>query len=94
VGRARGLFELAISQPVLDMPEAVWKAYIDFEISQVGKMGALRRREEMFGIAFYRTWQVQIRVIQTCVPGSITCRLTNCLHVFLLTVCHHSLRKD
>lgn len=35
VGRARGLYELAISQPVLDMPEAVWKAYIDFEISQV-----------------------------------------------------------
>lgn len=35
-GRARGLFELAIQQPVLDMPEAVWKAYIDFEISQVG----------------------------------------------------------
>lgn len=35
-GRARGLYELAISQPVLDMPEAVWKAYIDFEISQVG----------------------------------------------------------
>jgi crooked neck len=35
VGRARGLYELAISQPVLDMPEAVWKAYIDFEIGQV-----------------------------------------------------------
>lgn len=39
VGRARGLYELAISQPVLDMPEAVWKAYIDFEISQVGRVG-------------------------------------------------------
>ncbi|WIA20033.1 hypothetical protein OEZ85_005900 [Tetradesmus obliquus] len=33
-GRARALFELAISQPVLDMPEALWKAYIDFEIAQ------------------------------------------------------------
>lgn len=33
-GRARALFELAISQPVLDMPEALWKAYIDYEISQ------------------------------------------------------------
>ncbi|KAK0733382.1 hypothetical protein B0T26DRAFT_16155 [Lasiosphaeria miniovina] len=29
--RTRGIFELAISQPVLDMPEVVWKAYIDFE---------------------------------------------------------------
>ena len=41
VGRARGLYELAISQPVLDMPEAVWKAYIDFEIGQVS-CGAVR----------------------------------------------------
>lgn len=29
--RARGIFELAIEQPTLDMPELVWKAYIDFE---------------------------------------------------------------
>ena len=32
--RARHIFELAISQDELDMPEQVWKAYIDFEISQ------------------------------------------------------------
>jgi hypothetical protein len=37
-GRARALYELAISQPVLDMPEALWKAYIDFEIAQVNEM--------------------------------------------------------
>jgi crooked neck len=29
--RARGIFELGIDQPTLDMPELVWKAYIDFE---------------------------------------------------------------
>lgn len=29
--RTRGLFELAVDQPVLDMPELLWKAYIDFE---------------------------------------------------------------
>lgn len=29
--RVRGIFELAIEQPVLDMPELLWKAYIDFE---------------------------------------------------------------
>lgn len=29
--RARALYELAISQPLLDMPEVLWKAYIDFE---------------------------------------------------------------
>lgn len=34
IDRARGLYELAIQQPRLDMPELLWKAYIDFEISQ------------------------------------------------------------
>lgn len=29
--RARAIFELAIDQPILDMPELLWKAYIDFE---------------------------------------------------------------
>jgi crooked neck len=34
VERARHIFELAIAQPLLDMPEVLWKAYIDFEIDQ------------------------------------------------------------
>ena len=29
--RARAIFELAVSQPELDLPELLWKAYIDFE---------------------------------------------------------------
>ena len=33
--RARALYELAVAQPLLDMPEALWKGYIDFEIGQV-----------------------------------------------------------
>ncbi|KAG8382147.1 hypothetical protein BUALT_Bualt05G0046400 [Buddleja alternifolia] len=32
--RKLALFELAIGQPALDMPELLWKAYIDFEISK------------------------------------------------------------
>lgn len=32
--RARALYELAVNQPRLDMPEILWKAYIDFEIEQ------------------------------------------------------------
>mmetsp|Transcript_29541 Transcript_29541/g.41560 ORF Transcript_29541/g.41560 Transcript_29541/m.41560 type:complete len:680 (+) Transcript_29541:82-2121(+) len=32
--RVRAIFELAISQPLLDMPELIWKAFIDFEIEQ------------------------------------------------------------
>ena len=32
--RARAIFELAIDQPLIDMPEILWKAYIDFEIEE------------------------------------------------------------
>jgi crooked neck len=32
IERARGILEIAIQQPVLDLPELIWKAYIDFEI--------------------------------------------------------------
>jgi crooked neck len=34
VDRARAIYELAINQPKLEMPEVVWKAYIDFELEQ------------------------------------------------------------
>ncbi|KAF9173577.1 NineTeen Complex (NTC) component [Mortierella sp. AD011] len=32
--RARAIFDLAIAQPELDMPEILWKAYIDFECKE------------------------------------------------------------
>jgi crooked neck len=32
--RCRAIFELAIAQPALDMPEMLWKGYIDFEIEE------------------------------------------------------------
>ena len=35
IDRARGIYELAVEQPRLDMPEILWKAYIDFECEQV-----------------------------------------------------------
>ncbi|XP_076317775.1 pre-mRNA splicing factor crn isoform X2 [Tachypleus tridentatus] len=34
IGRARAIYEIAINQPRLDMPEVIWKGYIDFEIEQ------------------------------------------------------------
>ncbi|KAG8710017.1 NineTeen Complex (NTC) component [Ceratobasidium sp. 394] len=34
LARTRALFELAISQPALDMPELLWKAYIDLEFEE------------------------------------------------------------
>jgi crooked neck len=32
--RTRAIYELAITQPTLDMPEVLWKSYIDFEIAE------------------------------------------------------------
>ncbi|CAJ1927837.1 unnamed protein product [Cylindrotheca closterium] len=32
--RCRAIFELAVTQPTLDMPEVLWKGYIDFEINE------------------------------------------------------------
>ena len=34
VPRARAIYEIAVAQAVLDMPEVLWKAYIDFELSE------------------------------------------------------------
>ncbi|QRW13109.1 pre-mRNA-splicing factor CEF1 [Ceratobasidium sp. AG-Ba] len=34
LARTRALFELAITQPALDMPELLWKAYIDLEFEE------------------------------------------------------------
>jgi len=32
--RGRAIFELGVGQPLLDMPEVLWKAYIDFEVAE------------------------------------------------------------
>ncbi|XP_003738957.1 crooked neck-like protein 1 [Galendromus occidentalis] len=34
IDRARAIYEIAVNQPQLDMPEVVWKGYIDFEMEQ------------------------------------------------------------
>lgn len=56
--RARGIFELAINQSVLDMPEVLWKAYIDFEI----KLGAFERTRELYSRLLERTKHVKVWV--------------------------------
>ncbi|EEB12300.1 protein crooked neck, putative [Pediculus humanus corporis] len=45
VDRSRAIYELAVSQPRLDMPELLWKAYIDFEIAS-GEMDKVRNLYE------------------------------------------------
>jgi tetratricopeptide (TPR) repeat protein len=37
IERARAIYELAVGQPLLDMPEVLWKAYIDFEFEILGE---------------------------------------------------------
>ncbi|XP_019091706.1 PREDICTED: crooked neck-like protein 1, partial [Camelina sativa] len=56
--RARAIFELAISQPALDMPEVLWKAYIDFEISQ----GEVERTRALYERLLDRTKHYKVWV--------------------------------
>ncbi|CAH8278126.1 unnamed protein product [Arabidopsis lyrata] len=56
--RARAIFELAISQPALDMPELLWKTYIDFEISQ----GELERTRALYERLLDRTKHCKVWV--------------------------------
>ena len=46
IARARGVFELAVTQPSLDMPELLWKHYIDLEISEGKQSRGVKGREE------------------------------------------------
>ncbi|XP_077227697.1 crooked neck protein, putative / cell cycle protein [Tasmannia lanceolata] len=54
--RARALFELAIAQPALDMPELLWKAYIDFEISE----GEYERTRQLYDRLLDRTKHLKV----------------------------------
>ncbi|EFJ15431.1 hypothetical protein SELMODRAFT_442275 [Selaginella moellendorffii] len=54
--RGRAIFELAISQPVLDMPELLWKAYIDFEINE----GENERTRELYERLLDRTKHLKV----------------------------------
>uniref|UniRef100_A0A915AQ20 Crooked neck-like protein 1 n=2 Tax=Parascaris univalens TaxID=6257 RepID=A0A915AQ20_PARUN len=47
IERARAIFALAVQQPALDMPEVLWKAYIDFEINQEEYVKARRLYESL-----------------------------------------------
>lgn len=56
VERARALYELAINQPRLDMPEILWKAYIDFETEQE----ETDRSRELYRRLLERTQHVKV----------------------------------
>ncbi|MCJ1475891.1 NineTeen Complex (NTC) component [Lambiella insularis] len=54
--RARAIFELAVDQPVLDMPELLWKAYIDFEEEE----GEYERTRALFERLLAKTDHVKV----------------------------------
>ncbi len=45
--RARQIFEIALSMPLMDVPETVWKSYIDFEIRVEERGNAVKLYERM-----------------------------------------------
>ncbi|KAM7485584.1 hypothetical protein LguiA_001593 [Lonicera macranthoides] len=53
---ARAIFEQAIAQPALDMPELLWKAYIDFEISE----GEFERTRQLYERLLDRTKHLKV----------------------------------
>jgi len=54
--RTRAIFELAISQNVLDMPELLWKAYIDFEEEE----GEYQRTRKLYERLLDKTDHVKV----------------------------------
>ncbi|EEY19008.1 NineTeen Complex (NTC) component [Verticillium nonalfalfae] len=54
--RTRAIFELAVGQPVLDMPELLWKAYIDFEEEE----GEYERARELYERLLEKTDHVKV----------------------------------
>lgn len=58
--RARAIYELAVSQPQLDMPELLWKAYIDFEVSQ----GEVAHARQLYERLLERTHHVKVSFVK------------------------------
>ncbi|KAM0787460.1 NineTeen Complex (NTC) component [Microbotryomycetes sp. NB124-2] len=56
--RARGIYELAINQPTMDMPELIWKSWIDFEYDEE----EYDRTRELYERLLRRTSHVKVWV--------------------------------
>lgn len=54
--RVRAIFELAVEQPGVDMPELLWKAYIDFEYAE----GEFERTRALYERLLERTSHVKV----------------------------------
>eukprot|EP01134_Creolimax_fragrantissima_P000225 CFRG0225T1 len=65
--RARGLFRLAVDQPVLDMPEVLWKAAIDFEF----ELGEYSNTRSLYKQLLERTQHVKVWLTYATFEASI-----------------------
>nr|XP_002125953.1 crooked neck-like protein 1 [Ciona intestinalis] len=54
--RARAIYEIAVAQPRLDMPEVLWKSYIDFELDQDERI----RARKLFERLLERTQHIKV----------------------------------
>lgn len=66
--RGRSIFELAIAQPVLDMPELLWKAYIEFELSE----GEYERTRQLYERLLDRTKHLKVWISYAKFEASAT----------------------
>lgn len=56
IERARAIYELAVAQPALDMPESLWRGYIDFEACEGNRRAAC----DLFERLLERTSHVKV----------------------------------
>jgi len=63
----RAVFELAVSQPLLDMPELLWKAYIDYEFGE----GQYDNTRELYERLLQRTKHVKVWISYADMEASL-----------------------
>ncbi|XP_052573864.1 crooked neck-like protein 1 [Peromyscus californicus insignis] len=78
--RARAIYELAISQPSLDMPEVLWKSYIDFEMEQEEP----ERARNLYRQLLQRTQHVKvwISLAQSELSSGAEASVTTCRQIY------------
>jgi len=54
--RARAIYEISVAQPRLDMPEILWKTYIDFEVDR----GENEKARDLYHRLLERTSHVKV----------------------------------
>ena len=86
--RARGIFEIAVGQEALDMPEVLWKGYIDFETREE----EWERARALYERLLQRTEHVKVKFVLFtnmpvifCIMRSVFCDL---LHVYFCFLAH------